>query len=652
MWVALRNTLGLISVATLCVSCSDFELASHGDGDDDDTTEVGGGDDDDTFAEEICNGEDDDGDGLVDEGFGDVDGDGVADCLDGECQATLPTSVAEVDASCEGDVELGEPPTAPWNVVVEWAWEGGHVFSIPAVGDLDGDGLPEVAFTYNDTGEYTDGGSVAVLRGTDGELLWTASGFNSLSGVALGDLDLDGFGEIIVYTYLSWGAGQASVVALNHDGTTLWTSASFELWQEANAPAVADLDGDGTVEVVVSDRVLDGATGATEVVLTQGSGGRTWGQPVAVDMDLDGRLEILLENQVYDHQGNLLYECGHGGLMTFPHPIEADGDDRAELLVAGWGWMGICDDDGSTLWSEQDLTYYEGPAVVVADFDGDGLQEFAHPRKSNLHIIEPDGSTAWYAPIDDFSGAAGCMGWDVTLDGIPEVIYADEHDLHVFDVATGTHVVLADDHSSLTSAETPSVADVDGDGQAELLFASNGETFHGVRALGSALGEWPYARPVYNQQSYSGGNIADDLTVPAQPVPPWLDEARMFRGQPSALYSAASPNLRAHVTDVCVASCDPGGFAQLAVQVFNDGGAAASEAATVRVYGTPDGSMVLLGEIALDQPLEPGSSVETTVDTSVDDLGATLLTYADEDDDLLECHEDDNFTAVAVDPCS
>ena len=72
----------------------------------------------------------------------------------------------------------------------------------------------------------------------------------------------------------------------------------------------------------------------------------------------------------------------------------------------------------------------------------------------------------------------------------------------------------------------------------------------------------------------------------------------------------------------------------------------------MRVYGTPDGSMVLLGEIALDQPLEPGSSVETTVDTSVDDLGATLLTYADEDDDLLECHEDDNFTAVAVDPCS
>jgi hypothetical protein len=85
-----------------------------------------------------------------------------------------------------------------------------------------------------------------------------------------------------------------------------------------SSPAVADLDGDGTMEVIgsaYSIAVLDGATGALEWRMKSGHDrtepdadnvGRTWPGIVVADVDADGEPEIVTAHgggyvSVYDH---------------------------------------------------------------------------------------------------------------------------------------------------------------------------------------------------------------------------------------------------------------------------------------------------------------------------------------------------------------
>ena len=85
-------------------------------------------------AQESCNnGIDDDGDGLI-------------DCYDPECSG---------NTSCSGfyignKVICGEEPDASaFSIKLQWASENYTAFNsiTPAVGDLDGDGIPEVVST-------------------------------------------------------------------------------------------------------------------------------------------------------------------------------------------------------------------------------------------------------------------------------------------------------------------------------------------------------------------------------------------------------------------------------------------------------------------------------------------------------------------------
>ena len=107
---------------------------------------------------EICDGEDNNGDGEIDEGFWDADGDGIKDCVDDDCEVLPATATSELDPDCVGTSTT--PPVNPWDWKIEWQWRGGAVFSTPAVGDLDLDGIPEVVFT-----SAAAGGSLAPRGG-------------------------------------------------------------------------------------------------------------------------------------------------------------------------------------------------------------------------------------------------------------------------------------------------------------------------------------------------------------------------------------------------------------------------------------------------------------------------------------------------------
>jgi len=619
-------------------ACIDYNVTAE---DDDDDTTDDPSDDDTTFfpVDEECNGEDDDGDGLIDEDYPDTDGDGVADCVDDVCDVLLNDPILDVNEDCAGGENLGDPPVNPWNTVIEWRWEGqgvanfGGIYATPTVGDLDLDGNPEVVTTYACPGYFP--GCLAVLHGDGTGVIWHKENIDATGGTALGDIDGDGYGDIVTYLY---NGGSRQVVAFDRDGNQMW--ATDVSAREENYAVITDLEGDGSVEVVANELILAGATGGIVAGLTP-TPASTWGAPAVADLDGDGYQEILLEQGVYESTGHLRFLCGSGGVGTFPQPVNVDADPAGEVLIANPSQLVVCDDNGTVLWTWAHNAPYGSP-VAVADFDGDGLQEFAFAQSGELVLISSDGAPMWITPIHDFSGLAGCTSWDIDLDGVPEVIYADEDDILALHGATGTIVLQEGLHSSVTLAETPSVADVDGDGSGELLYGSNGGGADGLTVIGGGDGDWPFARKVYNQYTYYGANIGDDLSVPTSPMAPWVHPANVFRGQPSAVYQADMPNLQGAITDACVASCDPGGYAALALQIWNDGGADIEAGAQVTLYGGVGGSLVVIDELELVDPLLSGTSTEFIVETTWEALGTLQMIVVDEHQILLECIEDDN----------
>ena len=148
---------------------------------------------------------------------------------------------------------------------------GTWVFSSPVVGDLNGDGRPEIAIG---SGQYDGSGFVTVVDG-DGRLLpgWpVATEVAVAAAAALADLDGDRRPEVIVPDLRGglhvWQAAGKSLGGWPYDlggGTQA-------------APVVADLDGDGTLEIVIG-KTPAGTTGQPTVLLEALEFGRSEDAP-------------------------------------------------------------------------------------------------------------------------------------------------------------------------------------------------------------------------------------------------------------------------------------------------------------------------------------------------------------------------------------
>lgn len=143
-------------------------------------------------------------------------------------------------------------------------WEGGQVLSgstpaVPAVGDIDGDGDPEVVALSMDKKLYAwhhTGTPVSGFPMTPVDQSGNGYTYNVGHGLILADYTGDGAMEMFVPT--SW-----SVTIVAGDGTQLTTTTSppnadYYLANGTlrNMPAIGDVDGDGELEMVVSNSNL------------------------------------------------------------------------------------------------------------------------------------------------------------------------------------------------------------------------------------------------------------------------------------------------------------------------------------------------------------------------------------------------------------
>ena len=563
--------------------------------------------------------------------------------------------------------EVRPPFTGHFEPELQWAWSGsevmpGHVqvMMTPVVIDVNGDKTPDLVFSTFAGADYDKDGVLRAISGEDGHELWTVTDATArvkpAASIAAGDIDGDGKVEICAIPENGRG-----IICFENDGAFKFRSAPGDYdYNEWGGPSLADLDGDGSVEILDGNRVYS-HTGELLWTGSDGMGGALYTGPVsfAADIDQDGLQEVVNDRAIYRHDGTL--KCAN---TSIPHGFAGvanfDEDSAAEIVVSGSGKVSLLDDDCSLLWSVDVPGGGHGGPPNIADFDGDGVPEIGLPGETAYSVLESDGSLKWTFPIQDqSSGRTGSTSFDFEDDGKLEIVFADETKLRIFDAATGV-LRWQTSNSSATTHENPVIADVDGNGSANLVVVSNDHAYagsHGIRVFHDRLEGWAETRRVWNQHAYSVTNIHDDGTVPAHPAAHWLQpRLNAFHANVSG-YLGDGPNPYA-ASDLTVSdltfACGTEGSLKVSARVRNQGAAASPAGVKVAFYRLdPTTGSSLLGVSVLPGALAVGeyafvslaltSTPEATrISAVVDDDGAGA--GAD-----TECREDNNSTQGLVD---
>ncbi|UCD51951.1 MAG: S8 family serine peptidase [Phycisphaerales bacterium] len=317
------------------------------------------------------------------------------------------------------------------------------------------------------------------------------------------DVDGDGRNEIVQPSISldDWYyAGKVNI--WKEDGTSLpnWPQ-PMELWVDSSC-AVGDVDGDGDYEVIAvsnydaliyawhvdSGELLDGDW----PMMIGGWYGSIVGHPVLADLDGDGDSEIVAGLDTESDETDGLYALQGDGTSlwqrryTTEGPLSAadfDGDGNVEIALCGYGpgvsnvYTYILDNDGQLVKKWRDGSP-KGTAIV--DLDGDGELELICCTEDSVRALHIDGSTLWSSRVYGPFGTEGTLSvGDVDGDGKGEIfvtayIEADGFAYTLLYMLDNRGRLLTDGGFPKTimgwpGASAPLIADVDGDGQRELL---------------------------------------------------------------------------------------------------------------------------------------------------------------------------------------
>ena len=398
-----------------------------------------------------------------------------------------------------------------------------------ATGDVDGDGRADF-FVAEPKAEAEVVRALSLAAGEASEL-WSVRGppGGVLEVAAVAEADGDPEIETLIQIR---GRGAAEAVDLEGIGGRLlaWTRQGST---PAGTPVVADLDGDGAVEVVIQ-------TGTQEVVCLQAPRlpgeepqvrwrmagyGQTnnapfhWGV-VAADLQLDGDLEVLFARETPE---------GDAGLAA----VSAKGDVRWHTRFAGfdgtmpiWNFSGLSywgaghfrstdqldvfatlrrgklgsevgflldGSSGEIAWESSGYALEKGGArslgghpSAAGDLDGDGLEEIIVMWPDRLHVI--DGVTgsaqvvraAYGVGLNPMFESDGFVGYafpavvDLVGDATPELIWGHNTYLNAVLDAGGATIWQTDYLNNTNVPSLMDVGDAAGDGDLELLASTPG----------------------------------------------------------------------------------------------------------------------------------------------------------------------------------
>jgi FG-GAP-like repeat len=285
----------------------------------------------------------------------------------------LPITTNAVSDGCStADFKLGRTFEASTNN----AFPG----SAYAVGDLNGDGKPDIAET--DSGA----GTVIVMfnDGTGRPVISKAYAVGAgVGAVAAADLNGDGRPDLIVTNASSNNVS----ILLNLGGGLFGGATNFAAGLGPADISVADLNGDGKTDLVIAGSGSN-ANGRLSVLLGDGSGSFAYapnspiiiaGQAndaVVADFNSDGKLDVVLATLTSGY----LELLGDGtGQLATPVQIsnisgfgvataEFDGDGKADLAISTFNGVGILKGNGSGGFSAPVITAHAGSMFPLRSF--------------------------------------------------------------------------------------------------------------------------------------------------------------------------------------------------------------------------------------------------------------------------------------------
>lgn len=602
-------------------------------------------------------------DGPGDTGLGPEDSDGgpgIPDDLSCPEFSVEPYDAGLTDA-CPSGPEGGFTPIVEWH-----ALSGKSCKAQPVVGDLDGDGFPEVVLNATELFAFPNRGKLYVLNGRTGDIIWQRDadmGYGSAP--ALGDVDGDGEPDIVVtreYEHSLIATGSYSVVVYTRSGEILWESERFtgDDFDYTAAPILSDMDHDGHVEVVVG-RVILNSDGTTRGVGVAGRG--SFGGAISegslsavADLNLDGTEEVIVGNAMYSPDGAPLWVdfTQTDGMISVAN---LDDDVEGEFIAVSNNTVRAMDTSGAVIWGPLTMpsANITSPAAI-GDIDADGEPEIIVAGGSELWAIERDGTVKWTAEVIDESGATGASIFDFEGDGIAEVVYIDEQEMLVFDGETGAVKFYSTEHASATMYDYPTVADIDGDNQAEIIVCHDGFG-SAISAYGDLDESWAPARPLWNQHAYSITNVNDDLSIPVDATPNFTLYNNWHAAVARVDADALLDDLNGIINNVCEDDCDLG-YLLITFQVANRSERVFEGTIPVSFYADFDDGRVLVDTVEVDLSLASAMSSEginVVVDATAA-IGASGLVMRVDDDGsgtgiVTECSELDNVDSWGVAIC-
>ncbi|HEV8699961.1 MAG TPA: FG-GAP-like repeat-containing protein [Candidatus Polarisedimenticolia bacterium] len=269
-----------------------------------------------------------------------------------------------------------------------------------AVGDLNEDGAPDVVTANGGTsGSGTSRNTVSVLLGRgDGTFMprvdYAAGNF--LSSVTLGDVTGDGRMDIVAIN----SPGDAIAIFPGMGGGQFAAASLIPLPAIPRSAALGDLDSDGLLDLIVSSSDIAGVASTVSVFLSRGGGtfdpivqyplaGSSRGIVVA-DLDGDGTLDVALADTVSGDipillgQGdgtlnpNARYAVSAGAAAIFSADFNTD--TRADLVVAHENGISLLLNRGP--FPDGDHDGVDDRSDSCTDLDGDGYGEPGFPAST------------------------------------------------------------------------------------------------------------------------------------------------------------------------------------------------------------------------------------------------------------------------------
>ena len=352
---------------------------------------------------------------------------------------------------------------------------GGLNWTHPALVDLDGDGDLDLVIGersggliyYRNDGGPTAGFSAAAWTFVTDHFAGVDTG--NWAAPAFADLDGDGDLDLLV------GTGQGAMALYRRDPSDVWTLVNATYLSVSGsdaAPAFADLDGDGDLDLLIGYTESAGNQGRlalfrragtpsapTWTLVTAQYAGITaegWAAPAFADLDGDGDLDLLVGQggriAQYRNEGppakpTWTLVTGNfanigGSSAVSPTFGDLDGDGDQDLLTGEhWGQIAFYRHTG-TAWDfvSNDLFPFDlagNSAPALADWDNDG--------DLDLLVGQAHGSVYEYTNV----GSATSPAW--RPDGVLLTLPWTNHP-HAF----------------------PTFADLDGDGDADLFIGEGG----------------------------------------------------------------------------------------------------------------------------------------------------------------------------------